>query len=292
MKYFNKKIVSISLMIGLIGAIYYFNPYKVNERVMCQLRDGKSCYTLSLLYRNNNMSEEDIKKKINYLKKGCKYNDMDSCNFLGFIYANNMIDGIKSDFRKSMNYYKKSCNLNNGASCYSLGVIHEKGEIVEKDISKAIKLYRKGCNLQNGLSCNILGDFYKEGNYLEKDISKAMKFYKKSCKYYPSGCILGYIYEDDFTNFSQPDFYFYTYQDINKKDNFEAVKYYKQTCDAIWKFFNERSFSLRSTPCNNLGVHYERGTGVKQSLFKAKEYYGKACDMGSKKGCENYRRLN
>ncbi len=33
---------------------------------------------------------------------------------------------------------------------------------------------------------------------------------------------------------------------------------------------------------------YESGTGVRQSNTKALEYYGKACDLKSQLGCENY----
>ncbi len=40
--------------------------------------------------------------------------------------------------------------------------------------------------------------------------------------------------------------------------------------------------------CSNLGLMYESGTGVRQSNTKALEYYGEACDLKSKLGCENY----
>ena len=44
--------------------------------------------------------------------------------------------------------------------------------------------------------------------------------------------------------------------------------------------------------CNNLGVLYAKGQGVRQSYTKAKELFGKACDMGYEKGCKNYAILN
>ena len=44
--------------------------------------------------------------------------------------------------------------------------------------------------------------------------------------------------------------------------------------------------------CNNLGVLYGRGEGVRQDKSIAKEYYGKACDLRSQEGCDNYRTLN
>ncbi len=40
--------------------------------------------------------------------------------------------------------------------------------------------------------------------------------------------------------------------------------------------------------CAILGVMYDGGKGVRQSNTKALEYYGKACDLKSQLGCENY----
>ncbi|HDX6330197.1 TPA: Sel1 repeat protein [Campylobacter fetus subsp. venerealis] len=37
---------------------------------------------------------------------------------------------------------------------------------------------------------------------------------------------------------------------------------------------------------------YENGKGVKQNRSKAKELYGKTCDIGAQLGCENYADLN
>ncbi len=44
--------------------------------------------------------------------------------------------------------------------------------------------------------------------------------------------------------------------------------------------------------CYNLGVFYLKGKGVRQNYFEAKEYYGKACDLGLQIGCDDYKRLN
>jgi TPR repeat protein len=36
---------------------------------------------------------------------------------------------------------------------------------------------------------------------------------------------------------------------------------------------------------------YYKGQGVRRDLKKAKELFGKACDMKVQSGCDNYRRL-
>ncbi len=44
--------------------------------------------------------------------------------------------------------------------------------------------------------------------------------------------------------------------------------------------------------CNNLGLLYYNGEGVKQDYQTANEFYTKACDLGNQDGCDNYKKLN
>lgn len=44
--------------------------------------------------------------------------------------------------------------------------------------------------------------------------------------------------------------------------------------------------------CYFLGLSYLEGTGIRQSTQKAKEYFGKACDLGCDNGCNEYAKLN
>ncbi len=44
--------------------------------------------------------------------------------------------------------------------------------------------------------------------------------------------------------------------------------------------------------CSNLGHLYYNGQGLRQDKSRAKEYYGKACDLGHQPGCDNYKKLN
>ena len=44
--------------------------------------------------------------------------------------------------------------------------------------------------------------------------------------------------------------------------------------------------------CYNLGVLYDNGQCVKQNFSTAKQYYGKACDLGLQLGCDDYKKLN
>lgn len=42
----------------------------------------------------------------------------------------------------------------------------------------------------------------------------------------------------------------------------------------------------------NLGLMYAIGVGVRQDYVEAREWFGKACDNGSQRGCDGYRDLN
>lgn len=61
----------------------------------------------------------------------------------------------------------------------------------------------------------------------------------------------------------------------------EAFLKFQKACD--WGY---------AKGCVNLGVMYEDGQGVKQDYSKAKELFGKACDMKLQLGCDAYKLLN
>lgn len=57
--------------------------------------------------------------------------------------------------------------------------------------------------------------------------------------------------------------------------------------------YGEKGCNLNdATSCNLVGIAYDNGRGVKQDYEKAKEYYGKACDLGFQKACDNYASVN
>lgn len=66
-----------------------------------------------------------------------------------------------------------------------------------------------------------------------------------------------------------------------KGDYGNAFKYYKLACDGE-----------HAVGCGLLGTLYKFGKGVRQNYSVAKEYFGKACDLGSQLGCDDYSKLN
>ena len=70
---------------------------------------------------------------------------------------------------------------------------------------------------------------------------------------------------------------------------FEAVKKGDyQTALKLWKPLADQGDARAQY---NLGLMYRDGEGVKQNRTVAKEWLGKACDNGDKKGCLYYKKL-
>lgn len=70
------------------------------------------------------------------------------------------------------------------------------------------------------------------------------------------------------------------YEDVG--DFFKANKYFEILCHK----WND------ADGCFFLGLSYVKGQGVRQNLSIAKQYYGKACDLGNQAGCDSYKILH
>lgn len=186
---------------------------------------------------------------------------------------------------KCISHYQKQCNDKNYAVCGIVGNLEEYGN---ENYKEAKKYYQTACKKTNieatyqikqidntidkmsgifiaQLSCKLLGHLYYRGNGMKQDIDKAIQYYKKSCDLgdnYACGHI-GFIYY--------------------KKEDFKRAKdIFAKSCE-----------KLEGNSCGLLAEMYTNGKGVKKDLSKAKELYGKACDLGSEiNGCFMYKVFN
>ena len=120
------------------------------------------------------------------------------------------------------------------------------------------ELYKEYClqgNKHDG--CTLLGiEYLKEGK-----IKKGMFYLDKLCIEYPSADNCNMVGAAYFFGYI-PGTNIKTFQDFNK-----AVKFSQKAC------------KLGSgEACNNVGVAYMSGKGVKKNINKAEEYYKKACN--------------
>lgn len=73
---------------------------------------------------------------------------------------------------------------------------------------------------------------------------------------------------------------------------YETGRGIKQSFEQAKNYFEKACNLKYDQGCSNLGVIYFNGIGVDQDKTLAKEYYGRACDLGSQDGCDKYRKLD
>ncbi len=195
---------------------------------------------------------------------------------------------------------KASCNKGNAKSCYDLAGMYYRGENCERDIFKTKELMAKACNGGYIKACNLVGQFYKDDSLqTKKNEQKALKFFHKACEAGDAESCgeIGFIYEDNksINKNLEKAYEFYeracTLGDYGRcvylgtlyaeKNNFKALKFFKKGCEG-----------KLAGSCMTTAYMYHLGKGVRQNTLTAKEYYGKACDFGDEKGCQNYAELN
>ena len=114
--------------------------------------------------------------------------------------------------------------------------------------------YEKLCKANDVFSCGMLASMYIEGEGTRQNYFKAVELYQKACNM----------------------------KIANNADNKEARKFQGMSCDILGQCYE------KGKVCYENG----KGQGAKQNLSIAKQYYGKACDLGNQQGCDNYKMLN
>ena len=161
----------------------------INYEKACNLDMAESCGYASELFKDDANSFKDLKKAIEFAKRGCDLKDGKSCFILGAGYGEG--DGIKKDLKEANKYYQKACDLNNGADgCASLGYNYKYGYGITKDLTLANKYNKKACDAGSGRGCNYLGVNYRDGVGFEKNVQTAYSYFRKSCYdyNYARGC--------------------------------------------------------------------------------------------------------
>lgn len=199
---------------------------------------------------------------------------------LGYMYENGY--GTAKDYDKAMQCYEKA------NARREIGYMHYFGYGVPKNKDKANEYFAKSGDMGNckqiisyfeRISNNSndanalynLGWHYAEGKGISQDYQKALYYYKKAADLGNSNACnnLGCMYNSG--------------KGV-ARDYSLAVRYFQKGADLGY-----------ATACNNVGSCYEYGEGgllgAKPDKYKALKYYKKACNLGDKKGCENYKRL-
>ena len=298
----------------------------------CDSGDFASCGLLGVIYTTGGDGiQKDYKKSIEFITKSCEGGIAASCGLLGMYYFEGIGNSISRDSIKANQFFTKSCDGGYADSCKQLGDMYSKGNSVRQDDEKAFDAYSKACKFgnlceeyyrmnikqektkacENGdvKGCRELGNIYSEANGIEQNYKKAFELYTKACDGNDAeGCSkLGVMYRDgDGTEYNKEkakqlfekacnnEFIegcnklgkIYSFLYDNPDSKLRSIQPFKKACD---KGNSEGCKNLRET-YYFLGNYYNSYSY--KDIQKAKEYYGKGCDLQHQYSCNEYAILN
>ena len=212
-------IKSSRLNVKYKGSIDDYNSAKKTYQERCSAFYPNACLYMGLLYTDKKYHDHNSTKSIKYLKKACKYNNLQGCIRLknhyidtnelnissiyhtkiiklqkNIVKKDNYTDiydykkyefeakkYIKKDKIKLYKLYKKACSLGSADSCYKVGRAYFEGTTLKQSDEMANKYLRKACFLDNSHGCSALGFLYEYAMGVEKDYSKAYRYYHRAC---------------------------------------------------------------------------------------------------------------
>ncbi len=196
----------------------------------------------------------------------CNKNDAEGCFFLGYMYSEGK--GTSKDENKAKEILNKACDLGEYKACMNLAKVYA----TRTDYVSALKLYEKAYNQGSYLAGAAIGGIYFRGMGVAKNVNKAIKYLQPACEkgMVATSCALLGGYYLQIKNYSL------------------ARKYTAKTCNMEPDKQLKDSKNFIAESCANLGLLHAKGLGGEQSMYKARKYFRKACDMGLDTACKYY----
>ena len=272
-----KKIVLfLCMFVVLFGNEFYDQAKKAEKqkdyvnaekfyRKSCDIGNDQACLDLTNLYFNGKGNGNMI-VAAKLAKMLCNKNNAEGCFFLGYMYSEGK--GVNKNIEFAKKSLEKSCSLGEDKACINAANIYVK----EKNYDLAIKNLEKSYHYGNYVAGSTLGSFYASGTGVKQDIEKARNYHQDTC---------------DNGNISTSCAFLGVYYIKMKK--YQRAEYYtKKTCEMSPDKFIKESKQFIAESCANLGLLYAKGLGVELSMYKAKKYFKKACDMDLDTACKYY----
>ena len=195
---------------------------------------------------------------------------------------------IQKDDAGAYLFFKKACENGHEDACVAQAQFIENGLGVKKDDQAALKFYENGCKKGNILACEGAERVYSSSNKNKKRLSEIRGFLCKNGK--DEYCENANITLENKKAVARLD------RDCKNgnKDScqrlvnlyFNATGTQENINSAI--FYTEQLCKLDvSTFCRNLAIIYHNNKDIEN----AKNYYARACAMGDKVSCAEYKKL-
>ncbi len=231
------------------------------------------CYFLSLIYKegkgqirkNIKLSKhyDDLSYNLNY-KYQYQYGKSFSDNISYSMYFDAIQDKYVKLYKSAIERFSEYCKTNYKNSCVLAGRMYRDGKGARQDYKKAFEHFKKGCDHDKKDACFELAESYLSGKGARQDYKKAMDNYERSCNL-----------DNEIACRQAGVLYF-------KAENYQDALFYFKRGGIL-----DDGFSY-----GFIGSMYRYGQGVRQDSQKAKQYFGKACDLGLQLGCDEYAKLN
>lgn len=300
-----KYIIVLIMAINLSGCNLYesFEDFMDERHFQKQLKlaesgDVEAQRIVASLYigdwynSENDISIDDVKNSFEWYKKAAMQGDIEAQKELGGFYGYDISKstifaqieelGI-SDRKKSFYWYEKAALQGDMEAQIEVARKYESGSGVEKDMSKALKWYKKAAKQGDSHSALMVGYAYYGDDGIERDVHEILHWMETAARL-GEGSATSTVVEILYNGYAG---------EVDYPEAFSKATYY---LDNVFKEDNENYFYLLDDDEAYLnymmGLMYEKGHGVRQSYDQAKEYFGKACDLGEQRACDRYSSLN
>lgn len=256
----------------------------------------QACYNLGLAHGTGKGVPVNTAKARQNWQKACDGEYAAACRNLGVIYRDGM--DVQIDGERAADYFDRACKFDSIAGCYEFGLFYFHGQAGQpKNMVKAASGFSKVCQAKHekqAEACLFIGAFYLAGEGVKTNPELAFIHFKTACE---GGQLRGchhqarLMLEGAGTN----------------KQTVSAQKLLKKNCAAKFKASCEMLDKLKaikaesdkqelaaqksdceagdSEACAELALNYFSGASVEKDLKLAQEFYARACDLDSMKGC-------
>lgn len=277
----------------------------VNECTSYFNSNGESCWNAGMILKEKAQSgikteaekQELMSKARVYFKRGCDLKNGRACNSMASTYV--ISGGEYSDKDLFINYLYKGKECKDLNAIAKLAILSYQKDKKEEDVKTLEALCSKGGRTACGYLAAIAYDEHVEREYDRDSFNKMREAFKVACLASDvDACLL--LYSD--TSLTEAENK--KYLDIAVEQCYKDVNCQSKTLTRIVeKLAKEQQYTsaskLANFGCDHLyayscylfGEMAKKGVGTRKDLTLAKEYFGKACDLGNNEGCKGYASL-
>ena len=235
----------------------------------------KAQFNLGVCYEFGKGVTKDEKKAVEWFTKAAEQGNATAQFGLGFCYENGT--GVTRNEKIAVEWYTKAAVQGDSDAQYNLGVCYEGGTGVTKDEKKAVEWFTKAAVQGLASAQYNLGVCYEKGTGITKDEKIAVEWYTKAAKQGDADAqkaLERLRASSQETNATTPS------ENAKKLYNTGLQYYNDKNYKKAVKYFTKAALQGYATAQSNLGVCYEKGTGITKDEKIAVKWYTKAAEQG------------